>query len=244
MNIKSDLLEVLSVFTRWTNPTVNNKLIINYGVHIVAYRKSRRYDYGERLIELPFLFRHINPPPAKVLDIGCLESVVPIQLAMLGYKSTGIDIRDYGFKHKNFNFIKDDFNAHDFGNEKFDIIVDISAIEHFGLGSYGNKARDLKADQKAIDKAIRLLKPNGQLLFTAPFGVNEIVDDFERVYDSGLLKMFSGLTFKKIEYYKLIKNEEIQKLDAKHAESIINDRALGTYAVICINAIIANRKSN
>ena len=98
----------------------------------------------------------------------------------------------------------------------------------------------MNADQKAIKKIVGLLKPNGQLIFTAPFGVSEIVGDFERIYDTRLLKMFSGLTFKKIEYYKLIKREEIEKVDARRAVSTKHNEDLGTYAVICLSAIKAN----
>ena len=39
----------------------------------------------EHLVEIPFLFRNINGP-AKVLDVGCTGSPVPLQLAMMRYE--------------------------------------------------------------------------------------------------------------------------------------------------------------
>jgi 2-polyprenyl-3-methyl-5-hydroxy-6-metoxy-1,4-benzoquinol methylase len=74
----------------------NDKYQINLGFG----RNFFGYFYNERLIEWPFIFRHIDKPPKKVLDIGCWESILSIQLAMLGYKVTGIDIQNYGYKHK------------------------------------------------------------------------------------------------------------------------------------------------
>ena len=55
-----------------------------------------------------------------------------------------------GYNGYLFNDINEDFNKHDFGNKKYDIIIDISAIEHFGLLAYTNTERDDDADKKAI----------------------------------------------------------------------------------------------
>jgi hypothetical protein len=54
--------------------------VINSGIH----HAFGRMFYRERMVELPFVFRHIRNPPARVLDIGCVESSLPIQLAMIG----------------------------------------------------------------------------------------------------------------------------------------------------------------
>ena len=193
--------------------------------------------YSERLVEQPFIFRQIRNPPAKVLDIGCWESIISIQLAMLGYQVTGIDIQNYGYTHPNFDFIHDDFNKHDFGAEKFDIITNISAIEHFGLLFYGNMNRDDNADKKAMAKIRQLLKPKGQLLFTAPFGVHGEVENFERIYDTNDINtMFQGFKILEMKAYSLTNAHYLEEIAIKEAEKIKHDEGRQTYAIICINA--------
>jgi 2-polyprenyl-3-methyl-5-hydroxy-6-metoxy-1,4-benzoquinol methylase len=167
-----------------------NKIANKAGFSISKFHKgydinlgySQDSKYNERMIELPFIYRHIIKPPAKVLDIGCSESILGITLAINGYDVTGIDINDYNFKYPSFKFIKDDFLEHKF-KENFDVIINLSAIEHFGLLAYDNKVENINADLEAMDKIYELLKPNGQLLFTAPFGESETIPNFERHYD-------------------------------------------------------------
>ena len=193
--------------------------------------------YSERLVEQPFIFRQIRNPPAKVLDIGCWESIISIQLAMLGYQVTGIDIQNYGYTHPNFDFIHDDFNKHDFGAEKFDIITNISAIEHFGLLTYTNANRDDNADKKAIAKIKQLLKPKGQFLFTAPFGVHGEVENFERIYDmNDIMSMFQGFKILQMKTYLVANYRYIQEIPIREAEKIEHNEKKHSYAVVCINS--------
>ncbi|MFP3289385.1 MAG: hypothetical protein RXO35_03070 [Candidatus Micrarchaeota archaeon] len=58
---------------------------VNFGVGYSLYKKDK-FFYNEWLIELPFLFSNIRKPPAQVLDMGCTDSITPIQLSMIGYK--------------------------------------------------------------------------------------------------------------------------------------------------------------
>lgn len=204
-----------------------------------GYGGEKDYYYSERMIELPFLFRNVAPPPKSLLDIGCVESVVPIQLSMLGYDVTGIDIREYHFKHKNFKFIKDDFNLHEFSN-KFDIIVDISAIEHFGLHTFSNLELDFDADKKAIKKVYSLLKPKGQFIFTAPFGVSELVGSFERIYSNEDIKsMFSDFKVVNKQYFHVQGSKLISEVDLDKASKLKYQN--GNYGTVCINAVKRSR---
>ena len=196
-----------------------------------------RDTYSERLVENPFLFRNIIPPPAKVLDVGCWESINSISLAMLGYDVTGIDMMPYGYKHKNFTFIQDDFLKHDFGNERFDVVVDISAIEHFGLLSYATKERNDNAHIEAMNKIKRLLKPQGQLIFTAPYGVHNEVPNFERIFDDNdLNKLLSGFSIKEEKTFLVNRKEGVIEIPKAQAVKIPHDEDKGIYSIICINA--------
>src|ERR1035441_5680742 len=53
--------------------------------------------FSERIIEYPMLFRHLGKTSenCRILDFGCVEDLLPIHLACLGYRVTGMDFRPY-----------------------------------------------------------------------------------------------------------------------------------------------------
>ena len=71
--------------------------------------KQPKVVFSERVVEYPLLFQYISSDPnLRLLDFGCVEDLLPIHLASLGYKVTGLDYRPYPFKHSNFEFIQAD----------------------------------------------------------------------------------------------------------------------------------------
>lgn len=146
---------------------------------------------NERIVEYPQIFQLLKPS-GTVLDIGCVTSRLPIQLASLGYRVYGLDTRSYSFTHPNFHFYKGDIFTWE-PDVKFDIILLISTLEHFGLGGYGDITMK-DADKIAIQKISKWLSPGGQLLVTLPFGKAGITTK-HRIYDSARIKyVFSGFT--------------------------------------------------
>ena len=91
--------------------------------------------------------------------------------------------------------------------------------------------------KKAIEKVKHLLKPKGQFLFTAPFGVHGEVKNFERVYDlKDINSMFKGFKITSMHTYAVINYKIVQEIPIKEAEKMNHDEANHTYAVICIDA--------
>ncbi len=206
---------------------------INFGIN------GGRVD--EHLVQIPFLFRNIAAP-AKVLDIGCTGSPVALQLAMMRYNVTGIDYADYGQQHANLRFIKGDFNGHDFGKDRFDIVVSMNAIEHFGLRYYDrNEYFDKQADVKAMTKAKELLNKGGQLILMCKYGISELITEsgkpFMRVYDDKALDVIlSSFDVKSIEYYMVSSYRTIRQVPKEEAAASRHYRSSGTYAIACISA--------
>jgi 2-polyprenyl-3-methyl-5-hydroxy-6-metoxy-1,4-benzoquinol methylase len=129
----------------------------------------------ERVVEYPYVFRRLrplNPHTMKVLDVGCLDSRLAEALFQMGYEVTGIDIREYPDKHS-FKFVKDDIRKTDFSPDFFDQITCISTIEHVGLNAYGNKGLEPNGDLTAMIEIHRILRPNGNLIVTVPFGCHK-----------------------------------------------------------------------
>lgn len=144
--------------------------------------------FSERLVEYPLLYHYLDLAPGqKVLDFGCVESLLPLQLCSLGLQVTGMDFRPYPFTHTNFNFIQGDILQWHPPADCFDAVVTISVIEHVGLAGYGDP-ESVQGDKIAVRKLLHALKPGGRLYLTVPVGKARTVGDYYRVYDAASLR--------------------------------------------------------
>ncbi len=118
---------------------------------------SEAYKHGAvrtstEATELPFLkFSCDN----VVLDVGCgdggyLESLIEKS----GIRAFGVDI--VPFKHRSFCFVKADAQHLPFREGVFDVVYSLGVIEH------------LSSTENAISDASRVLRKEGQALFTVP----------------------------------------------------------------------------
>jgi len=154
---------------------------------------------NERIVEYPQIFQWIRPG-SVILDIGCVSSRLPIQLASLGYEVHGLDTRPYPFRHPNFRFHKADIFEWS-PEQSFDIILMVSTLEHFGLGIYGDLVLS-EADKKAIERISNWLSEGGRLLVTVPFGKPAVIKK-HRIYDLERLKhIFSNFKWVEQRYFK------------------------------------------
>jgi SAM-dependent methyltransferase len=131
---------------------------------------TRRNSLNERVIEYPYVFSQLSRYPGikSVLDIGSAFSLLPIQLATLGYQVTGLDIIDSGDTyHPNFLQIVSDLFDNKLPDNSFDAVVSVSTIEHMGFGVFGDKVIP-DADVRAFEIVHRLLKPGGIAIITVP----------------------------------------------------------------------------
>lgn len=156
-----------------------------------------------RIVEWPFVFRRLQMPPgSKILDFGCNESMLSIELASIGFNVVGVDLKDYQLKHPNFRFIKGDIRGQ-FKAESFDAIIIISTIEHAGLGGYQEEPFN-NGDKLVIREIHRILKKSGQLLLSVPFG-KRWQGGWYRVYNSeSLYSLLSDFQIGSEEYFRRI----------------------------------------
>ena len=125
----------------------------------------------ERLVEHPFI--HENIPfcgDKRILDVGSGVSILPLELASKGYEVYAMDLaRGYHrrIRHSRFTFVKGDIRRTEFPDNFFDTVTAVSSIEHIGLEC---RKIDLSGDRKAIQEIARILKPEGMLIITVPFG--------------------------------------------------------------------------
>lgn len=145
------------------------------------------YTVNERLVEKGFFFMQLagEKPGASVLEVGCCESSMALEIASLGFRVWGIDIRDYYFAHPNLTFIKGSVIKTGFQDGFFDLVSAISTVEHIGLGCYGGKKVE-GGDLLAVGELCRVLKPGGRLVLTVPYGLKAETELF-RCYDKASL---------------------------------------------------------
>jgi 2-polyprenyl-3-methyl-5-hydroxy-6-metoxy-1,4-benzoquinol methylase len=159
-----------------------------YGKRMI---KRENLSISERIIEIPSVFMLLSSacrPGANILEIGHVNSSLALELSSLGYKVTAIDLRDYPFSHPNLKSIKADFFDFNF-DSKFDCIIAISTIEHFGQNKrYGGQNDNTNnLDRKALEKIDSLLKESGKFIVSTPFASSE-KDFWYKVYTKDLLR--------------------------------------------------------
>ncbi len=173
----------LNPITKW--PYHATTLALSQGNKLRARLFGGQLQVNERIVEYPQILRWIKPQ-GRVLDIGCVSSRLPIQLASLGYTVHGLDVRPYAFTHPNFTFSQSDLFQWT-PPDLFDIILLVSVIEHFGIGGYGDRKVE-EADQQALTKILSWLAPQGQLLVSVPYGKPDITAK-HRIYDRARLEL-------------------------------------------------------
>lgn len=127
--------------------------------------------YNERIAEYPYIFKQLGSFGNKiktVLDIGSNDSILPMQLATVGYEVTAMDqINTENIYHPDMEFICQDLFDNSFKDNTFDAVVSVSVIEHMGFGFYGDRVME-DADKKAFEEVYRILKPGGVAVITIP----------------------------------------------------------------------------
>jgi len=190
-------------------------------LHFVDLKKivHAHSPLSERLVEYLYVLKNLTTK-GKLLDIGCNESEFANELSKIKTLQVyGIDIRPILGK-TSYNFFKEDAQHTRFDNDFFDQITIISSIEHFGLEVYGNKNMDTGADVKAMKEIRRILKKNGRLFLTTPFG-KDSTSWYRKYNKNSLIKLFSGFKIIEEKYFYQTENGW-KKTDVNHASTIGN----------------------
>ncbi|MBI4575486.1 MAG: class I SAM-dependent methyltransferase [Planctomycetes bacterium] len=155
----------------------------------------------ERIIEIPFFWSRLKlPPGASILEFGCTDSPLALELASAGYQVTGVDLRPYGFEHPCLRSLQGNFMDMALPGDSFDLVSAISSVEHCGLAAYG-AAPFPHGDRLAVEHFRRVLKPGGRLILTVPYGLEGQNPD-QRVYDASTLQaLLRGMDILEQAYY-------------------------------------------
>jgi len=157
----------------------------------------------ERIVEIPWVIDNVSNNKTKFLDAGSsfnFDHIVSLQ--KLEDKDLTIftfDPETNNFASKRISYVYEDLRELPFKDSYFDEIASISTIEHVDMDNsiYGwnqNNAHIHNQNKsyeylKVIHELNRVLKPNGSLLITFPFGKFENHGFFQQFDDEMLLKI-------------------------------------------------------
>lgn len=130
--------------------------------------------------------------PAQHVDIGSRVNGLIAHLASFR-EVTIIDIRSVTPVIENVRFVQADCMSADFPWTDFcDSVSSLHAIEHFGLGRYGDPI-DISGHIKGLNNITGMLRSGGIFYFSVPIGSQRIEFNAHRVFSiKYLLDYFSG----------------------------------------------------
>lgn len=129
--------------------------------------------------------------PAQILDIGSYRHFV---LGLLAHsRVTSLDVRSRQPATELETVLTSDAKSIDAASNQFDMVVSLCALEHFGLGRYGDEF-DIDADQKALQEMVRVLRPGGALVMSTTItrARPSIAFNAHRIYDYPMITAMRG----------------------------------------------------
>jgi SAM-dependent methyltransferase len=153
-------------------------------------------------------------------------------------KISVLDIRPLQSKVENIIFERQDFMAplKETLKECTDSLSCLHALEHFGLGRYGDSI-DYNGYLKGLENLYLMLKPGGKFYFSVPIGEQRVEFNAHRVFSvKYLLKIFNGKYH--IEHFSFVDNEGDLHENAELTESDIGNN----FGCDCTSGIFEMRK--
>jgi SAM-dependent methyltransferase len=174
-----------------------------------ASHRLREADHGsslqgDRWVEWSFCFARMTDGPGRTLDFGADIGFLSLASAQRGHDVVAFDrlpsALDY--THPSVRHVQADILTHDFGDERFDQIVNCSSVEHVGLGGRYGSFENEDGDLEAMARLRRVLVPGGRHLLTIPVGRDGVFAPQHRVYGPDRLpRLLDGYTVSEEQYW-------------------------------------------
>lgn len=171
--------------------TKNPKAICYVDLLDLAYRNLP--SIGSRFDEYFWVSKKLGTI-GNFLDVGCYGPFTQELSKIKSLDVYGIDLRELNLK-PNFKFFLEDASKTHFDNNFFEQIIAISSIEHFGLEAFANQNIDENLDLKTMKELKRILKNEGRIFVTVPFGDGDR-PTYRKYNESRLNQLFEGFIIK------------------------------------------------
>jgi SAM-dependent methyltransferase len=215
------------------------------------------YRLDERAVEYPWLFSRIKSSEKVVLDAGSALNFSDL-LVLLQKEKRKVYIDTLYYEghvavKPSPSYVYDDLRTTCFKDAFFDAIYSLSTVEHIGLDNTANyipdesyREEDGGSYLEAISELRRVLKPEGTLYVTIPYGTYRNYGWFQ-IFDKGmvdaLIKSFNPV-FVDTTYY-IYENDQwnvstetacagCDYFDPHSGDNFTHDFLAGARSVVCI----------
>ena len=206
---------------------LNNEDLLQIFKQSKQLPKKYGFRLDERIIEYPWVLSRLPKEHCRVLDAGStLNSDYLIPNSIISNKDLFIltlSPESQCFWKKKVSYIYSDLRDNPFKDGYFDIVVCISTLEHIGMDNvmYTNIKQFHEYKQNSFVDALkefnRILKPNGNLYITVPYGKHKNYGFFQS-FDTDLVQQVIE-TFKgaldEINYYQYLENGWVLSEESK-----------------------------
>jgi len=207
------------------------------GKKLLADFKNERVD--ERLVEYLWLMENLPEGEARLLDAGsALNFEIILNQPKLSTKKitiVNLNPEKNCFARRGVSYLYEDLRNLPFKSDSFDIITCISTLEHIGMDNTKIYTADPKyKENKTGDYLVvateikRILKPDGHLFITVPFGKYHKFGFFQQ-FDRDMIDKLKSLFGHKCDevYYKYTDNgwRISDKDECASAEYVTADKA-------------------
>ena len=174
------------------------------------------YGFGldERIIEYPWLFARLPFGDGTLLDAGSVLNFKYIltQKSLLNKKIfiSTLSPEKVSFWKRSISYIYEDMRDICYKDNYFDYIVSLSVIEHIGLDNTKFYTKDKLMNELnqesyllVVDEMRRVLKENGTLYLSMPFGKNKNygwLQTFNSDMIDAIIETFSPVSYKEYHY--------------------------------------------
>lgn len=193
---------------------------------------------GERDIEYSWIAANIPEGNTEALDFASGPGWMGLLAARKGFKVTALDIQSFSwyYVHPRLSFQQGDILDCGFSPGQFDLILNISAIEHVGLvGRYGVSKERPDGDLEAMARFKTILKPGKLMLLTIPIGCDRVFSPLHRIYGPERLpRLLDGWKILSSEYWTKREMNQWVQVEASIAlgkEPLAHSYGLGLFAL-------------
>jgi hypothetical protein len=175
-----------------------------------ASRRRRRIVKtlaGDRGVEWGYARERLPRGSGWVLDLGPMPDAQMSMFAIeQGYDVIAVGMESLDVAHERLTYIRQDFLTVQL-ELKFDYVLNVSTIEHFGLGRYTDPVGP-DFDLKAMAKLRGLMESGGVQLLTCPVGRDAVIGHWHRVYgEERLPRLLEGYRVKEELYWAKTAND-------------------------------------
>jgi hypothetical protein len=159
---------------------------------------------GDRWIEWSFCFARMTSGPGTTLDFGTDIGFLAIAAAQRGHNVVAFDrlASTLDYVHPRVRHVQGDVLTHNFGEQRFDQILNCSSVEHVGLGGRYGSSETPDGDLQAMATMRGLLLPGGRMLLTIPVGRDMVCAPQHRIYgENRLWRLMDGFAVDEQQFW-------------------------------------------